>query len=231
MANHSCCPSASSMAVGNAILVRANRPLTPGGEVQISYFDVLKPFQQRQKRTQSWSFQCHCPRCNFERRLPSHLQETGVGVDDIESAVCVENVEAQWLRASHFSTYMTELQELFPLSREANQLRKSMLKAMEVTDPASFTHAKLSFLDWLAIKSLKGTDDSETLQAMQYCDRVHQVRYGRVPKTELVSLLKCTQKATESTGVGEEFCNPSFLTSIPSLQNLQGSTVSTMLLD
>ena len=220
MANHSCCPSASSMSVGNAIFVRANRPSPPGGEIQISYFDVLKPFQQRQKRTQSWSFQCECPRCNFERSLPSHLQESGTTVDVVESeTVTFPELEAQWLRASHFSVYMKELEELFPLSQEAKQLRRTMLKAMEVTDPASFTHTKLSFLDWLATKSLKGPQDSETLQAMRYCDWVHQARYGKVPGKELVPLLKCTQQATESTGVGEEFCNPWMKVARPALSS------------
>eukprot|EP00438_Fugacium_kawagutii_P000273 Skav223309 [mRNA] locus=scaffold4198:348615:353883:- [translate_table: standard] len=210
MANHSCCPSAKSMAVGNAIFVRAHRDLPIGEEVQISYFDVLKPFQQRQQLTQSWLFQCRCPRCKFEESLPSKLQEIAE-VDDIESAIessGFSTVEANWVRASQFESYMKELEGLFPLSKEADQRRKLMLKAMEVTDPASFTHAKLSFLDWLAKKSLKGPKDSETLQAMQYCDYVHQCRYGKVPGQELVPLLKCTQQATESTGVGREFCNP-----------------------
>ena len=209
MANHSCCPSASSMAVGNSIFVRANRPLRPGEELQISYFDVLKPYQLRQERTKSWSFQCECPRCSFERNLPSHLQEIGVSVDVIESAAAeFSSIEAQWLRASHLATYMKELEELFPLSKEADQRRKAMLQAMETTDPASFTHIKLSFLDWLTTKSLKGSKDPETLKAMQYCDRIHQARYGKIPGPELVSLMKCTQQATQSIGVGEEFCNP-----------------------
>ncbi|CAK9003982.1 unnamed protein product [Durusdinium trenchii] len=96
---------------------------------------------------------------------------------------------------------------------------RTMLKAMEVTDPASFTHTKLSFLDWLATKSLKGPQDSETLQAMRYCDWVHQARYGKVPGKELVPLLKCTQQATESTGVGEEFCNPWMKVARPALSS------------
>ena len=209
MANHSCCPSASSMAVGNSIFVRANRNLQPGEELQISYFDVLKPYQLRQERTKSWSFQCECPRCSFERNLPSHLQEIGVSVDVVESAAAeCSSIEAQWLRASHLATYMKELEELFPLSKEADQRRKAMLQAMETTDPASFTHIKLSFLDWLTTKSLKGSKDPETLKAMQYCDRIHQARYGKIPGPELVSLMKCTQQATQSIGVGEEFCNP-----------------------
>ena len=179
MANHSCCPNASSLAVGNAIFVRANRHVSAGDEIQISYFDVLKPFRQRQKRTESWSFQCGCPRCKFEVTLPSHLQDDLVhGTDDIESTASkLSLVEAQWLRASHFSTYMKELEALFPLGTEAASLRKIMLNAMEATDPASFTHVKLSFLDWLATKSAKGSADPETLQSMQYCDRVHQARY------------------------------------------------------
>lgn len=176
--------------------MQANRHVLDGDEIQISYFDVLKPFQQRQKRTESWSFQCSCPRCKFELRLPERLQEDLVrgSVDDIESkASQLSLVEAQWVRASHFSTYMKELEALFPLGAEATRLRKTMLNAMEATDPASFTHAKLSFLDWLATKSVKGGKDPETLQSMQYCDRVHQARYsmaGEKIRGEELVLLK-----------------------------------------
>ena len=174
MANHSCCPNASSLAVGNAIFVRANRHVSAGDEIQISYFDVLKPFRQRQKRTESWSFQCGCPRCKFEVTLPSHLQDDLVhGTDDIESTASkLSLVEAQWLRASHFSTYMKELEALFPLGTEAASLRKIMLNAMEVTDP-SFLHTRQTFILGLVgykiSERLRGSRDTPIHAILRSC--------------------------------------------------------------
>lgn len=224
MSNHSCCPNAHSMAVGDALFVRASRTISEE-EVHISYFDVLKPLRAREERTQSWSFQCRCRRCEFERSMPAHLHDTA-SVDEVESAVAgLEPLEAGWLRASHIVSYKEELEALFPLGEEAMQKRAQLLRAMEVTDPGSFTHVKFAFLDWLGAKSAFGPEDPATQQAMRYCDSVHQVRYGKVPGSALVSLLKRTQQAVQSVGVGEEFCHP---TAAPEVSAEDGKT---MLLD
>ncbi|CAE8695068.1 unnamed protein product [Polarella glacialis] len=222
MLNHSCCPNASSMAVGRSLIVRANQAIGEGQEACISYFDVLKPVKEREREAATWSFRCECPRCEFERRLPEDLQDNGLSVSEVEAAIQdpangldPAGREVQWLRASHVEAYKAELEAAFPMGEVAVAKRQQLLRCLEATDPASFTHAKIAYIDWLAKQAKPGPKDPVTQQAMRYADLVHQARYGKVPGEHLVTLLKQTQRAAESTLVGEEFCNPAARTLVP----------------
>ncbi|CAM9101485.1 unnamed protein product, partial [Phaeothamnion confervicola] len=67
--NHSCVPNAAEVYVGEALVVRASRPLALGEEVTTAYFDVLAPLDERQQNAASWGFSCRCQRCCFERSI------------------------------------------------------------------------------------------------------------------------------------------------------------------
>merc|ERR1712008_209001 len=142
MANHSCCPNAALVLVGSTLFIRANQAIKEGGEVYISYFDVLRPVAERDQRTRCWGFRCACPRCDAERELlPQSLQRKGCQPEEVEqwlnspeSRINAASREAQWLRASHTLAYRLTLEALFPLSADANQQRAQMMRAMEATD-------------------------------------------------------------------------------------------------
>jgi len=213
MSNHSCCPNAAVVLVGHTLFIRANQAIKEGSEVCISYFDVLRPVAERERLTRGWGFRCACPRCDAERELlPQSLQQPGCEAEEVEqwlnspeSHISATSREAQWLRASHTLAYRSRLEALFPLSADAMHQRAQMLRAMEATDPASFTHVKFSYMDWLANESIGHREEKQ--KAIQYCDLVHSSRYGRVPKQWLVPLVKQTEVAIGDSGVGVEFCN------------------------
>jgi hypothetical protein len=46
------------------MFVHALRDLDAGEEILISYFDILLPRDERQKRMSKWGFHCHCPVCD-----------------------------------------------------------------------------------------------------------------------------------------------------------------------
>lgn len=65
--NHSCFPNCLRMHIGNAMFVRAARPILAGEELTITYFGVLDSLETRQESAKEWGFQCTCTRCEFEQ--------------------------------------------------------------------------------------------------------------------------------------------------------------------
>mmetsp|Transcript_31894 Transcript_31894/g.74613 ORF Transcript_31894/g.74613 Transcript_31894/m.74613 type:complete len:599 (+) Transcript_31894:135-1931(+) len=210
MINHSCTPNTNCIPVGDTLMLRANQVLPEGAEVHIPYFDVLKPFTERQHLTQkNWDFACECPRCTLEKPLPRSLQdrsEDAAAVDaafDAEPGLNATSREAQWVLGGHAETYKQRVEATFPFSEEAAALRQQLLRAVEATAPASFTHAKLAFLDWVCNKTKD--DKNAAMRAMQYAGLVHQTRYGPIPPEHMVKVIQKTELALQSEGVGEEF--------------------------
>lgn len=162
----------------------------------------------------NWGFRCECPRCKVERTFPIEVQSLGVAVEQVEniikdpeSSIDLTGREVQWMRSSHILAYRGDLEQVFPMSEEALWQRERILRAIETTDPASFTHVKFAWLDWYAKSVKPGPGHKETQQAVCYCALVHQARYGGIPGDQMIPLLKCTQAAFQTTGVGKEFCN------------------------
>jgi len=81
--NHSCCPNAWYMVVGDHMVVRAAAHVAAGEEVCISYIGprVFQPLAQRREYLlAAYGFRCCCPRCSLEEGLPaeltSHISDT-----------------------------------------------------------------------------------------------------------------------------------------------------------
>ncbi|KJZ76536.1 hypothetical protein HIM_03872 [Hirsutella minnesotensis 3608] len=64
MANHSCVPNALVQFVGRKAVLRAERPIAEGDEIEISYTDYTAPLSKRQDALASYCFKCQCPRCS-----------------------------------------------------------------------------------------------------------------------------------------------------------------------
>lgn len=226
LVNHSCVPNALLVSVGHTTFLRACRAMRAGTEVEISYFDTLMPLGAREQRTKSWNFKCGCPRCAFERTLPEKLHqevpatEVEDFIKDFSNGVDVASIECQWLRASHAKTYKTDLENAFPLSADAGMQRDRFLRATEATAPASFTHLKYAWLDWLLKGQKAATPRGDrppdyVILAARYVDMVLKARYGPMPNSRVDELLKHTGAAMASAGVGTEFCNPKATRLIP----------------
>lgn len=227
LANHSCVPNAIIVSVGNTQILRAAKAIREGEEVNIAYFEPLKPFGVRSRLTSKcWGFHCGCPRCKFERALPEKLQEALSASDvdnfikDSANGIDVSSIECQWLRASHANAYVAELEKEFPYGDKGEELRDRFLRSVEATAPASFTHVKHSWFDWCTKSSRYGPREQQAGLAARYTSLVHRTRYGPVPNDRMQELLRRTQAAMTNPGIGVEFCNPEKLalgTSPPSV--------------
>ncbi|KID87988.1 MYND finger family protein [Metarhizium guizhouense ARSEF 977] len=63
MANHSCVPNAVVQFVGRKAILRAERPIQAGDEIEISYTDYTMPLSARREALEQYSFECTCARC------------------------------------------------------------------------------------------------------------------------------------------------------------------------
>ncbi|GAB0134590.1 hypothetical protein EsDP_00002955 [Epichloe bromicola] len=63
MANHSCIPNATVLFMGRKAVLRAERPVRAGDEIEISYTDYTNPVSQRGIALEEYGFLCQCPRC------------------------------------------------------------------------------------------------------------------------------------------------------------------------
>ncbi|KAG0487099.1 hypothetical protein HPP92_009194 [Vanilla planifolia] len=71
--NHSCCPNAKAFKReedkdGQAVII-ADRPISPGEEITISYIDEGLPYDERQALLADYGFKCCCPKCKKEQVL------------------------------------------------------------------------------------------------------------------------------------------------------------------
>ncbi|KAG5921733.1 hypothetical protein E4U42_005727 [Claviceps africana] len=63
MANHSCIPNATVLFAGRTAVLRAERPIGEGEEIEICYTDYTNPVSTRQSALQQYNFTCRCRRC------------------------------------------------------------------------------------------------------------------------------------------------------------------------
>ncbi|KND90266.1 Histone-lysine N-methyltransferase SMYD3 [Tolypocladium ophioglossoides CBS 100239] len=63
MANHSCVPNALVQFIGRTAVLRAERPIEAGEEIEISYTDYTYPLPKRKEALSPYGFECSCPRC------------------------------------------------------------------------------------------------------------------------------------------------------------------------
>ena len=72
--NHSCAPNAHAhyRPSSGAQLVYSLRDINPGEEIEISYFNITIPFDDRQERAKAWGFICSCSICTQVRKSKSH---------------------------------------------------------------------------------------------------------------------------------------------------------------
>lgn len=78
--NHSCTPNAHChyRKTTGAQYVFALRDIQPGEELEIAYFDITAPLQERLNRSKVWSFQCGCPACSGKLASEYEVRLAGV---------------------------------------------------------------------------------------------------------------------------------------------------------
>ncbi|XP_010917084.1 methyltransferase FGSG_00040 [Elaeis guineensis] len=119
--NHSCCPNARRLHIGDRVVVHASRDVKAGEEITFAYFDVLSPLSKRREMmSKRWQFHCHCERCRFEEKvfLVQELREIEMALEsgsDAGGVVArleegmrkwmVKGREKGFLRASFWTAY------------------------------------------------------------------------------------------------------------------------------
>ncbi|KAG5979571.1 hypothetical protein E4U55_005016 [Claviceps digitariae] len=63
MANHSCIPNATVLFIGRTAVLRAERAIQEGDEIEICYTDYTNPISERKIALQEYYFACQCSRC------------------------------------------------------------------------------------------------------------------------------------------------------------------------
>lgn len=113
--NHSCCPNARRLHIGNHLIVHASREIKSGEEITFPYFDVLSTLRKRNDvSVANWGFSCRCKRCRHEAELELECRsieaslDTGGFVYRLEEGMRrwgVRGKEKGYLRASFWSVY------------------------------------------------------------------------------------------------------------------------------
>ncbi|KAL0926014.1 hypothetical protein M5K25_004395 [Dendrobium thyrsiflorum] len=113
--NHSCCPNARRLHVGDSMVLYASRDVKEGEEITFAYFDVLWPLDERREMARRWGFLCSCKRCTFEEERELELGELNGMMDGVEDRVRkwgLNGKEKGYLRASFWTGYCNEWEKL-----------------------------------------------------------------------------------------------------------------------
>lgn len=118
--NHSCCPNARRLHVGDYLIVHASKDIKANEEITFAYFDPLSPLHKRKEMSMTWGIQCRCKRCKFESEIfcKQEMREIEIGLErgmDVGGAVYkleeemkrwkVRGKEKAYMRASFWDAY------------------------------------------------------------------------------------------------------------------------------
>eukprot|EP01104_Vermistella_antarctica_P009919 TRINITY_DN2609_c0_g1_i1.p1 TRINITY_DN2609_c0_g1~~TRINITY_DN2609_c0_g1_i1.p1 ORF type:complete len:592 (+),score=94.05 TRINITY_DN2609_c0_g1_i1:145-1920(+) len=91
--NHSCCPNALYSFIGDFLFIRIVRSVEAGDEICVPYLDFTMPFQEREKKLDSWgksvggNFVCECERCVLSRSSMLSSSSSSLSLPALESSV------------------------------------------------------------------------------------------------------------------------------------------------
>lgn len=71
--NHSCLPNTTRAFIGDMMIVRATRDIKAGEEILTAYLPATTRFPQRKEKLGLRGFECDCPLCQLERKLPASV--------------------------------------------------------------------------------------------------------------------------------------------------------------
>ncbi|XP_078441136.1 SET domain protein 35 [Wolffia australiana] len=148
LVNHSCCPNARRLHVGDHLLVHASRDIKAGEEITFSYVDALAPLGKRRTAlAATWGFRCGCRRCEFEEAAPygGELREKAAAMAAAAAPAAVaawleEAMGKRWgvkdrekkgfLRASFWGAYAAA----YASEREANKWARRLTAEEEAAE-------------------------------------------------------------------------------------------------
>lgn len=85
-ANHSCLTNAEYSFLGDFMLVRANKDISKGEEITISYVPTTGKFEHQKTTLNNWKFRCECKLCCAETAWGGTRSPLLIGADSFEEA-------------------------------------------------------------------------------------------------------------------------------------------------
>lgn len=120
--NHSCTPNAhvcfyppgSPSSGKGRMVVHTLRPLPPGSELQIAYFNILLPLAQRQTKAQKWGFTCNCPLCSAPQKVAEQQRRALREFTTAQHSKTSKEIAAAVKKGRALIASVEDIPELFP---------------------------------------------------------------------------------------------------------------------
>ncbi|BAT74491.1 hypothetical protein LR48_Vigan01g118400 [Vigna angularis] len=159
--NHSCCPNARRLHVGDYLVVHASKDLKAGEEVTFAYFDPLCGLSKRKEMSVNWCIHCKCKRCRFEGEVfpKQEIREIEIGLErgmDVGGVVFkleeqmkrlkVRGKEKGYLRASFWEAYSQAYRTERAMKRWGRKIPTAEAVVDSITDVVGGDHRLLKFV-------------------------------------------------------------------------------------
>lgn len=201
--NHSCCPNARRLHVGDYLIVHASKDLKAGEEITFAYLDPLSPLSKRKEMSVTWGIHCRCKRCKFEGEVFSkqEMKEIEIGLEkgmDVGGVVYkleeqmkrmkVRGKEKAYLRASFWSAYSEAYRSERSMKRWGRRIPALGVVVDSVTDVVGGDHRVLKILMEELKKNGGGGSGSGHVEMEKVFKLAREV-YGKVVKKQAMRIL------------------------------------------
>ncbi|KAG0490809.1 hypothetical protein HPP92_007672 [Vanilla planifolia] len=195
--NHSCCPNARRLHVGDRVVVHASRDIKSGEEITFAYFDVLQPLGQRREMAKRWGFLCSCARCRFEETRKKDLAELLCGISTAGDAgkgvvARVENMvrmsrmkekEKGFVRASFWMHYAIAYGSEMRVRNSKGRIPAEILVAENIHGVVGGDERLLKTVMWSCKKRRDFVNAAEAME-METIMKLARGVYGKVMKNQ-----------------------------------------------
>jgi hypothetical protein len=201
--NHSCCPNARRLHVGDYLIVHASRDLKAGEEITLAYLDPLTPLNKRKEMSVTWGIHCKCKRCKFEGEIlfsKQEMKEIEIGIKrgmDVGGLVYkleeqmkrwkVRGKEKGYLRASFWSLYSEAYGSERCMKRWGRRIPALDAVVDSITDVVGGDHRVLKIL-MEELKKKGGGSGGGNLEMEKVFKLAREV-YGKVVKKQAMRTL------------------------------------------
>ncbi|XP_020576694.1 uncharacterized protein LOC110022208 [Phalaenopsis equestris] len=181
--NHSCCPNARRLHVGDTMVLYASRDVKEGEELSFAYFNVLLPLNERREMAKRWGFFCSCERCNFEEKKELELGELNETMEEVEDRVRRWGLKGKgkgYLRASFWPAYRNESEKL-KRRRVGSRITEEISVAGSIFDAVGGDERIMRSL-LKRMKNDRGFGHGVEMEEMEKLMRMARGVYGKVMK-------------------------------------------------
>lgn len=199
--NHSCCPNARRLHVGDYLIVHASRDLKAGEEITFAYLDPLSPLNKRKEMSVTWGIQCKCKRCKFEGEMSSkqEVKEIEIGIEkgmdvggvvykleELMKRLKVRGKEKAYLRASFWSAYSETYGSEKSMKRWGRRIPPLDAVVDSITDVIGGDHRVLKIL---MEKVKKNSGSGGSLVEMEKVFKLAREVFGKVMKKQAMRIV------------------------------------------